>query len=154
MQSTLSFPEGVHLELSNLALIGHGFGGATAISSAANDTRIKASLAMDAWLLPYMNSLDQIVVKSTPLLHLTASDYFSSQSSPEYDCKKVNTTYFDKVAKSGNQHVQQVSIAKSTHLSQTDYFMLMPFELSIISGFLWPDSIQTIADKYILLSWL
>jgi len=49
----LNFPEEAKLDLNNIVLAGHSFGGMTAIAVSMKDERIKACLTMDPWFYPY-----------------------------------------------------------------------------------------------------
>lgn len=42
----------VKFETDNICLIGHSFGGGTAIYTAMNENRIKSIVALDPWLFP------------------------------------------------------------------------------------------------------
>ena len=69
LHRTLQFPENVTLDMSTLALLGHSMGAGTAIAASAKDSRIKACCPMDAWFFPYMDDLETILLKDTPLFH-------------------------------------------------------------------------------------
>lgn len=44
--------EKVHLDLDKAVVVGHSFGGATALAAGVNDKRIKAICTHDPWLYP------------------------------------------------------------------------------------------------------
>lgn len=150
MQSTLSFPKGVLLDLNKLALTGHSFGGGTVVGATAKDSRIKAAMGQDSWFLPYMLDLKSVMLSNTPFLHVRASNYFTGESSPGYDCETVSTKYFTALAKTGNTKVDRVMLKDTTHMTFTDYSVLLVMELS---GF-WPDSESTAVKKSRFAPWL
>jgi len=76
----LQFPKNIQLDLSTLSVMGHSFGGLTAIAAAAKDDRIKAVCAMDAFFYPYKDNLNEIVLTDTPLFHLRSQNYFKETS--------------------------------------------------------------------------
>jgi pimeloyl-ACP methyl ester carboxylesterase len=45
------------LDLSNLTIMGHGFGATTALAMAAKDTRIKKLITYDAWMFPLQEEI-------------------------------------------------------------------------------------------------
>ena len=58
----------VKLDLKKLTVIGHSFGGMTAIGAAMIDSRIKACCAMDPWFYTYQDESQTISLKNTPVL--------------------------------------------------------------------------------------
>ncbi len=53
MQGLLKFPSKVKLDLDNIVVGGHSFGGMTAIAAARSDDRIKACITLDPWVYTY-----------------------------------------------------------------------------------------------------
>ena len=53
LQQVLNFPQATQLDLDNLIMNGHSFGGGTSIMSSIIDQRIKCCLAIDPWFFPY-----------------------------------------------------------------------------------------------------
>ena len=49
--------EKADLDVSNLTIMGHGFGATTAIAMAAKDSRIKKLITYDAWLYPLQDEV-------------------------------------------------------------------------------------------------
>ena len=54
LQEKLHFPNGVTLNLDNLTMAGHSFGGSAAITATVNDKRVKACVVGDPWFEPIM----------------------------------------------------------------------------------------------------
>ncbi len=44
--------------MENLTIVGHGFGGTTAVTMAAKDSRIKRLLTFDPWLPPIKEEIE------------------------------------------------------------------------------------------------
>lgn len=76
----LQFPDNIQLDLKTLSVMGHSFGGASAIAAAAKDERIKAVCAMDVFFYPYKDDLDSIVLTDTPMFHIRSQHYFKETS--------------------------------------------------------------------------
>ncbi|GAB1606632.1 platelet-activating factor acetylhydrolase-like [Argonauta hians] len=62
-----------HLDLSNVCIAGHSFGGATAIMVLANDKRFSAGVVLDAWMLPLEDNVYPKV--SQPVLMLNTETF-------------------------------------------------------------------------------
>ena len=79
LQSELNFPESIALDLSKLTMIGHSFGGMTALKVCAVEPRIKACLTMDPWFIPgavRYHTLAALltVFQNKPIQHLFSED--------------------------------------------------------------------------------
>ena len=73
LQSELKFPESIALDLSKLTMIGHSFGGMTALKVCAVEPRIKACLTMDPWFID--EDFDNVQrLASMPLQQLDTED--------------------------------------------------------------------------------
>ena len=73
LQSELNFPESIALDLSKLTMIGHSFGGMTALKVCAVEPRIKACLTMDPWFID--EDFDNVQrLASMPLQQLDTED--------------------------------------------------------------------------------
>ena len=65
------------LDTSRLGLVGHSFGGATAVASAARDPRrVKAVVSHDVWMEPVPAELLASGLKGTPALHTLSQQWF------------------------------------------------------------------------------
>ena len=56
------------LDLDNVGIFGHSFGGATSVVASIKDKRIDAALGLDAWFLPISSSLINIDMNK-PFVH-------------------------------------------------------------------------------------
>jgi cephalosporin-C deacetylase-like acetyl esterase len=58
LTSTNLGPQQTHLEMEQLTIMGHGFGGTTAIFVASKDKRIKKVVTFDPWLTPIKEEIE------------------------------------------------------------------------------------------------
>ncbi|KDO24842.1 hypothetical protein SPRG_09675 [Saprolegnia parasitica CBS 223.65] len=78
------------LNLDAIGLVGHSFGGATVVTAATRDTRVKAIVAMDVWMAP----LDKDVVLNgprLPVLHLISEQWVNWTTHMETLSKNVSS---------------------------------------------------------------
>ena len=58
-QNKLGFAKGVKIDVDDVVAAGHSLGGATALLVGESDTRIKAVVTLDPWLVPLMEMIEQ-----------------------------------------------------------------------------------------------
>jgi len=149
LANTLNFPQNVTLDMSTLSIFGHSFGATTAIAVAAKNDKIKGCCPIEASFAPHMSELSNIVVEDTPLFHVRADDYWNLNAHG-YDQRRISEKYFFLV-KQENFKLQRATIVDSTHISFTDYLVLLPY---LTSRFCGGDCVSTVANKYMATVWL
>ena len=88
-----------------------------------------------------MEYYDEFIVKTTPYLHIHASDFFVSDSFKHlYDAKVANDKYFSEVTKAGNTKVERIVIKDSDHMTFCDFKILFNYESAALGGSFWPPS--------------
>lgn len=106
------------IDLDKIGVLGHSYGGATAINASAKDERIKAVFALDGWINPLP---DETILNgiSTPF-------YYLGRPSWENSDYKNNYELLDDLL-SKNRSNQMYSILKETeHLDFTDTPLFSP----------------------------
>lgn len=66
----------VELDMENLTLVGHGFGGTTAVTMAAKDNRIKKVLTFDPWLSPIREEIENQTIRMNQSFCAVNSEMF------------------------------------------------------------------------------
>lgn len=64
-------------DMSSVSVIGHSFGGATALSVAHVDERVKRAVLLDAWMEPLDESVRDGVGARVPVLHLMSEHFLN-----------------------------------------------------------------------------
>ena len=56
---------GVNIDMGKLTIMGHGFGGTTAVLMASKDRRVKSLITFDPWLPPLSEEIESRAVSVT-----------------------------------------------------------------------------------------
>ncbi|XP_045620318.1 platelet-activating factor acetylhydrolase isoform X1 [Procambarus clarkii] len=123
-----------HLDLSHPVMTGHSFGGVTAISTLAQDKRFKVGVALDPWLFPIKEDVDEICPKVTqPLLCISTEAFQSSSNLQAMGKLNPATTAF-------------VTIKGTVHQNQCDTPFLVGHIGRVFAGASSPLDPQTAMD--------
>ncbi|XP_071477357.1 platelet-activating factor acetylhydrolase-like [Diadema antillarum] len=105
-----------HLDMEDMAVCGHSFGGATTLACLSRDRRFKCGVCFDAWMYPLDDS------------HLTLTQPVLFVNTEKFQWKKniaaIMTLLPDAEATSGPR--QMVTIRGTVHQSQSDFSLLLP----------------------------
>ena len=148
------FNDQVKLDFENISIIGHSFGGTTAIYTAAHDKRITGhSILLDPWIAPLTKIPDfHLQHLQKPLLCLKA-EFFGDDVNDNLLDKlfSANISKHDKL-----KHSFIVQLRGSVHHNQSDIIGIMPREMTIFKKFKKIDTIGLIwrANMLILMKFL
>ena len=97
------------IDLDHIGVMGHSFGGATAILASTKDTRLDACIVLDAWLLPVESSIIQSGMK-TPFLYM---------GQPQWDTE-LNYLKLDSLIAASNVLTEKLLIPGTEHMDYSD----------------------------------
>ncbi|MBL7013140.1 MAG: dienelactone hydrolase family protein [Candidatus Marinimicrobia bacterium] len=106
------------LDLDNIGIIGHSYGGATAINASAIDSRLKACFALDGWINPIPKS----IIESG----LGIPFYFLGRPSWENSDYPNNYTLLSALLHNGSGEQLFSIVNKTQHLDFTDTPLFSP----------------------------
>ncbi|XP_078094115.1 platelet-activating factor acetylhydrolase 2, cytoplasmic-like isoform X2 [Mustelus asterias] len=106
------------IDLQRVAVMGHSFGGSTAILAVAKDQRFRCAVALDSWMFPLTDDIYPNVLR--PVLFVNSQKFQTDDSINKM--KRLHST--------GNE-IKIITIKGSVHQSQTDFTLLTGHLLSM-----------------------
>ena len=103
------------LDLNNVSIMGHSFGGVTTIATLAKDKRFKCGIALDAWMFPLGDELYHHTVNQ-PLLFVNTETFHW----------KKNIQQIKELLNNEIVERKMVTIKGSSHLTQSDLPSVVP----------------------------
>ncbi|XP_013380544.1 platelet-activating factor acetylhydrolase 2, cytoplasmic [Lingula anatina] len=133
------------LDLSRLAVMGHSFGGATCIASAAKDKRFRLSVALDTWMLPLEENIYKDVTQPVLLVNTEIFQWKENVKSMFY-LQSINPSDTIIITVKGTCHQSQTdfqfvvnaALGRFFELRHTlDPYIAMEINSKSSLGFLW-----------------
>ena len=97
------------IDLDHIGVMGHSFGGATAIVASTKDTRLDACIVLDAWLVPVESSIIQSGMK-TPFLYI---------GRPKWETE-LNYLKLDSLITASNAYSDKLILPETKHFDYSD----------------------------------
>ncbi|XP_038654506.1 platelet-activating factor acetylhydrolase 2, cytoplasmic-like isoform X1 [Scyliorhinus canicula] len=98
-------------DLQKVAVMGHSFGGSTAILAVAKDQRFRCAVALDSWMFPLTDDIYSSVLR--PVFFVNSQKFQTDDS-----INKMKRLY------STDNEIKIITIVGSVHQSQTDFTLL------------------------------
>ena len=105
------------VDLSKCAVMGHSFGGATAISAISKDDRFKVGVGLDTWMYPLDKTIYQ-KIKPIPFLFINTENF-------QWPENIANMRKLDADVYEINVERLMVTLTGTVHFSQTDFPLLI-----------------------------
>ncbi|EGR31476.1 hypothetical protein IMG5_108686 [Ichthyophthirius multifiliis] len=122
------FESRISLDVENIVLMGHSFGGVTATQSAFLDKEIKAVIGLDPWLYPQDDQLLDLKYKN-PILYINTESF--AIKNPQYQLIQKCQQIYQAAGDSQNNKIIGF-LKNSDHVSMTDICFIIPQESVLI----------------------
>jgi len=126
------------LELDNIGIFGHSFGGATSVVASLKDDRIDAALGLDAWFLPIPSPLINSNMNK-PFIHLGQVAWK----------EEGNYLKLDTLASSNSAQSLRLDVKGSSHYDFSDFSQFSKVSKKYGSGTIASDRIRFIMNTTI-----
>jgi hypothetical protein len=140
MENSAFLPQSLQniLNLDNIGIFGHSFGGATSVVASLKDDRIDATLGLDAWFLPIPSTLIKKNLNK-PFVHLGQVAWK----------EKDNYLKLDTLASSNSAQSLRFDVQGSTHYDFSDFSQFSKVSKKYGSGTISSDRIRFIMNSMI-----
>ena len=101
------------IDVNKCAVMGHSFGGGTAVTALSKDDRFKVGIGLDTWMYPLDSEIYQ-KVSPVPFLFINTESF--QWAANIADMRKLDADVFDVSAER-----QMVTLVGTHHFSQTDF---------------------------------
>lgn len=106
------------LELDKCAVVGHSFGGATAVASLANNERFKVGVLLDGWMFPLDDKIYEQKMQQ-PMLFINSETFSDNKNIKRM--RKLNNGLADP----GSDR-KMITLLGSVHQTQSDFTLILP----------------------------